>query len=87
MEVAAFRSLRGFTVIQRLKTFSQRCPGRIGAFYTGGWNRDSLALRAAGELARREDLSSVAGGNIRRVMLVLTDAAPNDSAPLPPEKG
>ncbi len=87
VEVAAFRSLRGFTVLQRLKTFSQRCPGRISAYYTGGWNRDSLALRAAGELAGREDLSAVTGGSVRRVMLVLTDAAPNDSAPLPPEKG
>ena len=77
VRVCAFRSLRGFTVIQVLKGWSQRdCRGLMG-YYAAGWNRDGLALEAVG----RMDDDPVLMGK-RRMLLVLTDASPNDSAPL-----
>ncbi|MBR1524784.1 MAG: hypothetical protein IJ641_10075 [Lachnospiraceae bacterium] len=76
VRVCAFRSLRGYTVIEVLKGAADKdCKG-ILSYYAGGWNRDSLAIMAAGryyEKCKRDDM--------QRMMLVLTDANPNDSAP------
>ncbi len=83
VEVCAFRSLRGFTVLEELKKSGDGDCRGILRYYAGGWNRDALVLRAAGELFGGN------GGGVSgrspdrlRVMLVLTDASPNDSAPL-----
>ena len=79
VRVRTFRSIRGYTVIETLKDKDDRDCRGIFSYYTGGWNRDSVAIRAAGAM----------GGNVlygqdtgnRRMLLVLTDANPNDSAP------
>ena len=72
VRVYAFRSIRGYTVIETLKdTDDRECRG-ILSYYSGGWNRDSVAIRAMGAMERF--------GN-KRILLILTDANPNDSAP------
>lgn len=47
VQVSAFRSLRGYTVLQLLKQYKDaRCEGIFG-YYAAGWNRDGLALKTA----------------------------------------
>ena len=77
VRVCSFRSLRGYTVLDVLKEAGDRdCSGTF-SYYAGGWNRDSLALKLAGRL----DDDPVIRGK-RRLLLIMTDASPNDSAPL-----
>ncbi len=71
--VLSFRSLRGYTVLQRMKRFQDRDTRQLFHFYTAGWNRDGLGLRLAGEEILRE------GRNGKHILLVLTDASPDDS--------
>lgn len=44
-----FRSLRGFTVLEKMKDFSERDCAHLFHFYAAGWNRDGLGLRLAAE--------------------------------------
>lgn len=44
-----FRSLRGYTVLEKLKDFSERDCAQLFHFYAAGWNRDGLGLRLAAE--------------------------------------
>ncbi len=81
VQVMSFRSLRGYTVIQILKRYSDSRGKGIFRYFAGGWNRDGLALRIAGNLIRKP------GNGTHRILLVMTDAHPNDSTPLPPEEG
>ena len=76
VRVTAFRSLRGYTILEELK-FPTRsdCRGLL-RYYAGGWNRDSLALEALGRL---EDDPALRGK--QRILLIMTDANPNDSTP------
>lgn len=75
VRVLAFRSLRGFTVLEILKGWDEQgCEG-VMRYFAGGWNRDALALEAVGRLGGDAALFR------RRMLLVLTDASPNDSAP------
>lgn len=77
VRVSAFRSLRGFLVLEQLKDWSQSdCKGLL-RYYAGGWNRDGLAVETLGRL----NDSPVLQGR-RRLLLVLTDASPNDSTPM-----
>ncbi|MBO4914317.1 MAG: hypothetical protein J5449_03840 [Oscillospiraceae bacterium] len=77
VRVLAFRSLRGFTVLERLKDWDEHgCEGVL-RYFAGGWNRDALALETVGRLK-----SDIALQDRQRMLLVLTDASPNDSAPL-----
>ena len=84
VRVTAFRSLKGYTVLQRLKEFGDRRGDGIMKYYAGGWNRDALCLKAMEYLIGEEQKS---GSFMTRVLLVLTDASPNDSTPLPPKEG
>ncbi len=85
VRVHAFRSIRGYTIIETLKDTSEsECRGVL-SYYTAGWNRDSVAIRAAGALGRNS-LYRADEGN-KRMLLVLTDANPNDSTPLMTEDG
>ena len=84
VQVLSFRSLRGYTVLQQLKGYTERGRSHITDYYTGGWNRDSLALRAAAELMEKNDPAATVGSGNHRVLLVLTDAGPNDSTRIPP---
>lgn len=76
LQIFAFRSLRGYTVLQRLKGY--RDPGcrSIFDYFAAGWNRDGLALRAAARLAD--------SGCGHKLLLILTDASPNDSQKIAP---
>lgn len=51
----------------------------INRYFASGWNRDGLALRAAGDL-----LQFAPGPAPRHLLIVLTDASPNDSRRIPP---
>lgn len=44
-----FRSLRGYTVLEKMKNFSERDCAHLFHFYAAGWNRDGLGLRLAAE--------------------------------------
>lgn len=76
VRVCTFRSLRGYTVLEVLKNWTEHgCEG-IARYFAGGWNRDALALEAMGRL---NDDALLRGK--QRILLVLTDASPNDSTP------
>ena len=75
VSVTAFRSLRGYTVLQELKSAEEKDCGGVLGYYAGGWNRDGLALKAMRYLAVQKPGSA---GEFR-LLLVLTDASPNDT--------
>lgn len=82
VRVSAFRSLRGYTVLQRLKEYGDRKCDGIFHYYAGGWNRDGLCLKTMGYLMEDEKEKVSA----KRILLVLTDANPNDSMQIPADK-
>ena len=78
VRVSSFCSLRGYTILRVLKRFEDKNGSRRAfRYFASGWNRDGLALRAAGEL-----LKNTPGE--RHLLLLLTDASPNDSHRIPP---
>lgn len=117
-----FRSLRGYTVLEKMKDFSERDCAHLFHFYAAGWNRDGLGLRLAAEEllhgSRRRFAASEARstgmpadgalkaqkatmpaghsdvrnhsmpvpggspGNRKHILIVLTDASPDDSTRL-----
>ena len=79
VQISAFRSLRGYTVLQLLKGYKDPGCRSIFGYFAAGWNRDGLALRTAARLAD--------SGCQHRLLLILTDASPNDSQKLPPSGG
>lgn len=79
--IIAFHSLRGYTVLQMLKDYGDRDLGGVFHYTAAGWNRDGLALLAAGRLMTGED------DETKRILLVMTDAHPDDSTRMPPETG
>lgn len=82
VRVSAFRSLRGYTVLQRLKPYKdKKCEG-IFQYYAGGWNRDGLCLKMMDYLMKDEQDTMAS----QRILLVLTDASPNDSMQVPPDE-
>lgn len=73
VRVTSFCSLRGYTVLRILKDFSDKNGERnIFNYFAAGWNRDGLALRGAGELIRSAPAE-------KHLLLLLTDASPDDS--------
>lgn len=79
VQIFAFRSLRGYTVMQLLKGYKDPGCRSIFDYFAAGWNRDGLALRTAAHLADSDCK--------HRLLLILTDASPNDSQKLPPSGG
>ena len=79
VRVSAFSSLRGYTVLRVLKSFTDKNRQNIFRYFASGWNRDGLALRAAGDL-----LDFDPGPAPRHLLILLTDASPNDSRRVPP---
>ena len=77
VRVCTFRSIRGYTVLDVLKSASQTDCRGTSRFYAGGWNRDSLALKLLGHM---DDDPAMRGKN--RILLIMTDASPNDSSPI-----
>lgn len=71
-QVYSFCSIRGYTVFRVFRSYGDRNGnGNIFRYAAAGWNRDGLALRGAGHLAEQSPCQ-------KRVLLVLTDASPND---------
>ena len=79
VRVSAFSSLRGYTVLRVLKGFADKSRQNIFRYFASGWNRDGLALRAAGGLVQFDP-----GPAPRHLLILLTDASPNDSRRIPP---
>ncbi|SFT73039.1 hypothetical protein SAMN02910356_01838 [Selenomonas sp. GACV-9] len=76
VQVLAFCSLSGITVLSQLKDFAAGDAEGVFDYATRGWNRDGLALPAAAKLLRQ------AAGR-QQLLLVLTDANPSDELGLP----
>ena len=73
VRVSSFCSLRGLTVARILKDFSEKNAERkIFNYFAAGWNRDGLALRMAGKLMDTAPAD-------RHLLILLTDASPDDS--------
>ncbi|MBR1919605.1 MAG: hypothetical protein IJ831_08270 [Spirochaetales bacterium] len=86
VQVTAFRSMRGYTVLQRLRGYSSNDDGRgIFSFFSAGSNRDGLALRALVPLMDFSR-SEITDGKLHRIVLVLTDAIPQDTQKIPASK-
>ncbi len=77
VRATSFCTLRGYTVLRVLKDFPDAGGQAVFRYFATGWNRDGLALRAAGRLLRGTP-------GRRRLLLLLTDASPNDSFRIPP---
>lgn len=77
VRVSSFCSLRGYTILRVLKGFEDKHSRSVFRYFASGWNRDGLALRAAGDLLRSAPRE-------RHLLLLLTDASPNDSHRIPP---
>ena len=81
VRVSCFSSLRGYTVLRVLKGFKEKSLQGICQYFASGWNRDGLALRAAGDLIDFDP-----GPAARHLLILLTDASPTTAAasrPLP----
>ena len=78
LEILSYRTIRGFTVIEKLKGAAEKNPESVLSYTAGGWNRDSLAYRTVGRMLREEDPNRV----YSHILLILTDASPNDSMPI-----
>ena len=71
-------SLRGYTVLRVLKDFGDKNgEHRVFDYFAAGWNRDGLALRGMGELMKSAPADKL-------LLILLTDASPNDSHKIHP---
>lgn len=76
VRVSSYCSVSGCTVLRILRDYGDRDNKGLFDYVATGWNRDGLALRAMGWLLRRE-------GGGKRMLIVLSDANPNDDQRLP----
>jgi len=79
VRVMSFCSLRGYTVLRLLKNYGEK-PDRRSLFryFAAGWNRDGLALRAMGRLMDQSPSE-------KHMLILLTDASPNDGHRIAPD--
>ena len=75
VRVMTFRTFRGITILERLKRAGRSGSENVLRFFSGGWNRDGLAFRAVRSLLTGD------GQEAERLLIVLTDASPNDDLP------
>lgn len=81
VQVSSFLSIRGCTVIRRHCGYNGTDrQKRIFDYFAAGWNRDGLALRGAASLMESSPCRS-------RLLILLTDASPNDDRRIPPGAG
>lgn len=77
VRVTAFCSVSGCTVLQILREYDKpEDNDRVFDYVSAGWNRDGLALRAMAWLMGRT-------ASRNRLLLVLSDASPNDDQRIP----
>ncbi len=95
VQVMTFRAFRGITILERLKRADRSGCDDVLRFFSGGWNRDGLAFRTVRRLLCEESGASsggagaatgvggaaVGGSEKERILIVLTDACPNDDMP------
>lgn len=75
VQVESFCSIRGVTVFRRLVPFGADNARNVFRYFAAGWNRDGLALRMAG-------FTMAPVRTERKIVILLTDANPNDFMPL-----
>lgn len=78
VQILSYRTIRGFTVVQRMKSFDRKEAEGVFSYTAGGWNRDALAYRLVGKMIKEQDPED----RRTHLLLILTDASPNDSMPL-----
>lgn len=80
VQVYSFLSLNGYTILNLLCDYQEKQKtNRIFQYHAAGWNRDGLAFRGAGALMEHAPCA-------HRILIVLTDASPNDDKKLPADK-
>lgn len=81
VRVCSFCSLSGYTILNLLRDYDQRNQNdKIFHYFTTGCNRDGLGLRAANYLLQQSPCE-------HRLLILLSDAKPNDVEKLPAGKG
>ena len=77
VQVYSFSTIQNYTVMRLFRGYEEKEKNRgILDYVAAGWNRDGLALRAAGHLAGQSSCE-------KRLLIVLTDASPNDDKKIP----
>lgn len=72
VQVYSFSAIQGYTVFRIFREYGEGSRNReILDYVAAGWNRDGLAFRAAGHLMENSPCE-------KRLLIVLTDASPND---------
>lgn len=77
VSIRAFRSIRGYTVLENLKSYKDRQSHGAFNYVAAGWNRDGLCFKMMDHLYMDEEEQDT-----ERFLFVLTDASPNDSMPI-----
>ena len=81
VQVYSFSTIQNYTVMRLFRGYEEKEKNRgILDYVAAGWNRDGLALRAAGHLAGQSSCE-------KRLLIVLTDASPNDEQRMAPVSG
>lgn len=76
-QVYSFLSIRGYTVMRRFFSYDDKDKGKeLFDYCAAGWNRDGLAFRGAGCLMEASPAKN-------KILIVLTDASPNDDSKIP----
>ncbi|NMD38546.1 MAG: hypothetical protein GYA87_07715 [Christensenellaceae bacterium] len=76
VRIVAYCTLQQYTILTILKDFSEPLNlNKLFSYHSLGWNRDGLAYRAMEALLPKRPCHN-------HLMLILTDAAPNDLRPL-----
>ena len=79
-QIYSFLSLRGHTVIRLFCGYEEKDKEKnIFDYFAAGWNRDGLALRGASRLMECSPARN-------RILIILTDASPNDDRRIPPDR-
>ena len=77
VRVSSFCSVNSYTVVHLFRDYHEtQKNGDILNYFSAGFNRDGLALRAASHLMQQSDGKD-------RFLIVLSDSQPNDMHPLP----
>lgn len=72
VRVSSYCTIEGSTILRVFRDYNEtRKNDEIFAYSAEGWNRDSLALRAAGRLID-------SSGETARLLIILSDVRPND---------